>query len=93
MFSHDCLECSKTTKLLEEKERLISTYQNNLFELKSKISESNNLINIYFTHKNENESLRKELESVKRDLLKGGTSLISNTKVNYEVSGLLIGLI
>ncbi len=85
MFGHDCLECSKINKELAEKEKMISTYQNNLFEMKSKISESNNLINIYFSHKNENECLRKEIESLKREMHKGGVNPINNTKINYEV--------
>jgi hypothetical protein len=84
MFNHDCSECQKNSKLLEEKEKIVCTYQSNLFELKSKMSETSNLINVYFNYKNENEILKKELESLKKKC-EGSIGSNSNAKINYEV--------
>ncbi len=87
MFSNECIECSRTNKLIEEKEKKISLYQNNLFELKSKMIETSSMINVYFNYKNENEFLRKENESLKKKIESGSVSNISsNNKINYEVS-------
>jgi hypothetical protein len=81
MFGNECLECVKNNHVGEEKDKKLHVFQNNLFELKSKIVESNNLINIYFTYKNENESLKKENESLRKKTERVG----SNSQMNYDV--------
>lgn len=80
MFGNECLECAKMSQVVEEKDKKISTFQNNLFEMKSKMVESNGLINIYFTYKNENESLKKELDTMKKK-----SDNIVTPQVTYEV--------
>lgn len=81
MFNHECSECINLYHQVEEKDKKIILYENNLYELKSKIVESNNLINVYFNYKNENEHLKKELESHKK---KQETSSISS-QLSYDV--------
>ena len=88
MFGNDCLECGKSSKLIEEKEKKLSVYQNNLYEMKSKMIETSNLINVYFNYKNENESLRKEMEAMKKNA-EGSVSSVHNAKINYEVKFIL----
>jgi len=84
MFTNnECSICVKTNKIIEEKENQLSLYQNNLFELKSKMVDTSNMINIYFNYKNEIEFLRKENENLKRKS-EGSVSNINN-KINYEV--------
>lgn len=86
MFGNECSECAKTNKLMEEKEKKLSVYQNNLFELKSKMMETSNMINVYFNYKNENEYLRKENENLRKKCESGSVSNVSNSaKINYEV--------
>jgi hypothetical protein len=82
MFGNDCLECAIKNTLLEEKDNKIQILQNNLFEMKNKIQESNNLINVYFMYKNENESLRNELENLK----KRSGDLAHVSQLEYDLS-------
>jgi hypothetical protein len=91
MFSNECQECAKTNKLIEEKEKKISYYQNNLYELKSKMMETSDMINVYFNYKNENEILRKENENLKKKMESGSQNNVSsNSKFIYEVIQLII---
>lgn len=85
MFDHDCVECIRTHKIIEEKDKKLNICQSNLFELKSKMMETSNLINVYFSYKNENESLKKEIESLKKSNADGSVSSVNQAKVNYEV--------
>ena len=84
MFDNDCVECVRTHKIIEEKEKKLNVCQSNLFEMKSKMMETSNLINVYFSYKNENEQLRKEMEAMKKNA-EGSVSTVHNAKVNYEV--------
>ena len=81
MFTNECHDCSNLTKVVEEKETNITIYHKNLFELKSKIIQSNDLISTYLAYKKENENLRKELE-----YMKSQSEVGKNSQINYEVS-------
>lgn len=80
MFSRECNECNNLSKTLHEREANITTYKNNLFELKLKIIQSNDLINNYINYKKENENLKKEVAIAKSQ---SETGKISH--INYEV--------
>ncbi len=66
--------------MIEEKENKIRIFQNNLFEIKNKMLESSNMINVFVDYKNENANLKHEVESLRKRLTEG-----VNTQQAYEV--------
>jgi hypothetical protein len=83
MFENECNNCRAKNSLLEEKDRHIRIFQNNLFEIKNKMLESNNMINVYVDYKNENENLKNEVESLRKKVTEGG-----NPQQAYEVKSI-----
>jgi hypothetical protein len=80
MFGNECLECVKRERIIEEKDAKINTMNENLFQLKTKIIEYNQIISAYLNYRNENENLKKENESLKKK-----TDGISNPRYDLEV--------
>jgi hypothetical protein len=80
MFENECINCRTKNSLIEEKENKIRIFQNNMFEIKNKMLESSNMINVYVDYKNENTNLKHEIESLRKKLTEG-----INTQHAYEV--------
>ncbi len=86
MFTNECLECAKICKLVEEKEKKINAYQNNLFDLKSKMIEGSEMIRNILSLRNEIESLRKENEELKKRTDGGVSSKSQNKSFDFNVN-------
>ncbi len=80
MFDNECNNCRNKNLLLEEKENKLKIFQNNLFEIKNKILDSSSMINVYIDYKNENLSLKHEIDTLRKKLTEG-----VNTQQSYEV--------
>ena len=79
MYSN-CRECLNYSKTLEEKESSLYIHESNLFEIKQKIFDSNELISSFLIQKQENQNMKKEIENAKSNSESG-----KNSQINYEV--------
>jgi hypothetical protein len=74
MLVNECINCRDKISQLEEKENKLRIFKNNLYEIKNKILDSSNMINVYVDYKNENLNLKHEIDILRKKLADGGNS-------------------
>lgn len=69
MFQNDCLECDKKSQIIEEKQREIQTLQQNIYDIRTRIVDSDELMRMYLSMRKENETLKKDISNIKQSKL------------------------